>query len=68
MCDVPLSQEGEDLKMIALTMVKVKVQCTLVQALRLCTSLMAHRGSRGIGKGTVHRCTGTEGLYRPYGP
>jgi len=27
---------------------KVKVQCTLVHALRLCTSCMAHRGSRGI--------------------
>jgi hypothetical protein len=29
--------------------VKVKkVKCTLVQALRLCTGCMAHRGSRGI--------------------
>jgi len=28
--------------------VKVKVKCTLVQALRLCTSRTAHRGSRGI--------------------
>ena len=28
--------------------VKVKVKCTLVQALRLCTGRMAHRGSRGI--------------------
>ena len=27
---------------------KVKVKCTLVQALRLCTSRTAHRGSRGI--------------------
>jgi len=26
----------------------VKVKCTLVQALRLCTGCMAHRGSRGI--------------------
>ena len=26
----------------------VKVKCTVVQALRLCTSRMAHRGSRGI--------------------
>ena len=26
----------------------VKVKCTLVQALRLCTVRMAHRGSRGI--------------------
>jgi hypothetical protein len=25
-----------------------KVKCTLVQALRLCTGRMAHRGSRGI--------------------
>ena len=28
--------------------VKVKVKCTLVQALRLCTGRTAHRGSRGI--------------------
>jgi len=46
---------------------KVKVQCTVVQALRLCTGRMAHRGSRGIGKVKVHRCTGTEALYRLYG-
>jgi len=26
----------------------MKVKCTLVQALRLCTGRMAHRGSRGI--------------------
>jgi len=54
---------------------KVKVKCTLVKALRLCTGRTAHRGSRGIallfmtkGKGKVHPCTGTEALYRPYGP
>jgi len=29
-------------------MVKVKVKCSLVQALRLCTGRTAHRGSRGI--------------------
>ena len=29
-------------------MVKVKVKCPLVQALRLCTGRTAHRGSRGI--------------------
>ena len=28
--------------------VKVKVKRTFVQALRLCTGRMAHRGSRGI--------------------
>ena len=28
--------------------IKVKVKVTLVQALRLCTGRMAHRGSRGI--------------------
>jgi len=48
--------------------VKGKVKCTVVQALRLCTDRKAHRGSRGIGKVKVHRCTGTEALYRPYGP
>ena len=31
-----------------ITSVKVKVKCTLVQALRLCTGRTAHRGSRGI--------------------
>jgi len=30
--------------------------------------LMVERGSRRIGKGKVHRCTGTEALYRLYGP
>jgi hypothetical protein len=28
--------------------VNVKVKCTLVQALRLCTGCTAHKGSRGI--------------------
>ena len=46
----------------------VKVKCTVVHALRLCTGRTTHRESRGIGKGKVHRCTGTEALYRPYGP
>jgi len=27
---------------------KVKVKCTLVHALRLCTGCTAHRGSRGV--------------------
>ena len=45
-----------------------KVKCTVVQALRLCTGHTVHRRSRGIGKCKVHRCTGTEALYRPYGP
>jgi hypothetical protein len=38
------------LDMIPITMVsvKVKVKYTLVQALRLCTGHIAHRGSRGI--------------------
>ena len=51
--------------------VKVKVKCTLVQALRLSTGRTAHRGRRGtallLGKGKVHPCTGTEALYRSYG-
>ena len=58
---------------------KVKVQCTVVQALRLCTGRMAHRGSRVIAlifldlctrsvRGKVNPCSGTEALYRPYGP
>ena len=29
-------------------LVKVKIMCNLVQALRLCTGRTAHRGSRGI--------------------
>jgi len=37
-----LDLEDEKLK------VKVKVKCTLVQVLRLCTGRTAHRGSRGI--------------------
>jgi len=36
---------------------KVKVKCTLVQALRLCTGRTAHRGSRGIAlPRTQHDC------------
>jgi hypothetical protein len=31
-----------------LNLIKVKIKVTLVQALRLCTGRMAHRGSRGI--------------------
>jgi len=45
-----------------------KVNCTVVQALRFCTGCTVRRGSRGIGKGKVHHCTGTEALYRLYGP
>jgi len=47
---------------------EIKVKCTVVEAMRLCTGCKVHRGSRGIGKGKVYRCTGTEALYRPYGP
>jgi len=54
--------------------VKIKVKCTLVHALRLCTGRMAHRGSRGIalllldhdtrrGKGSASR----PGQYLPPG-
>jgi len=32
----------------SLLWIKVKIKCTLVQALRLCTGRTAHRGSRGI--------------------
>jgi len=46
----------------------LKVKFTLVQALRLCTGRTAHRGSTGTGEGKVHPGTGTEALYRPYGP
>ena len=44
------------------------VKCTVSLTLRLCTGRTVHRGSRGISKGKVHRCTGTEALYRLYGP
>jgi len=43
--------------------VKVKVKCTLVRTLRLCTGRAAHRGVE-----VQLYCTGTEALYRPYGP
>ena len=36
---------------------KKKVKCTLVQALRLCTGRMAHRGSRGIALLFHDHCT-----------
>ena len=35
-------------KQFCVIFVKVKVKCTLVQALKLCTGRTAHRGSRGI--------------------
>jgi len=50
------------------TLVEVKVKYAVVQVLRLCTDCRVHRRSRGIGKGRVHHCTGTEALYRLYGP
>ena len=55
------------------TRISKKAKVTLAQALRLCTGRTAHRGSRGIAlpfhdHGKVHPCTGTEALYRPYGP
>ena len=31
----------------------MKVKCTVVQALRLCTGSTVHRGIRGIGKGNL---------------
>jgi len=48
--------------------VEVMVKCIVVRALRLCTSRKDHRGIRGIGKDKVQTCTGTEALYRTYGP
>jgi len=46
----------------------VNLKCTVVQALMLCTGFTVHRGNRGIGKVTLHPCTGTEALYMLYGP
>ena len=40
---------------------KVKVKCTLVQALRLCTGRTAHRGSRGIAPFMTTALEGGEG-------
>jgi len=39
---------GTDSGMYDKLILKVKVKVTLVQALRLCTGLTTHRGSRGI--------------------
>ena len=39
---------GEHCEFIFFMLWKVKVKCTLVHALRLCTGRTAHRGSRGI--------------------
>jgi hypothetical protein len=41
-------EENSNTKDLSSDKVKVKVKCTLVQALTLCTGRMAHRGSRGI--------------------
>ena len=40
--------EGFGLKTLSFDELKGKVNCNLVQALRLCTGRTAHRGSRGI--------------------
>ena len=45
--------------------VKVKVKCTLVQALKLCTGRTAHRGSRGIA--VLYRHWGSVQAVRPIG-
>ena len=42
------NQKGSTENKVVDTLVKVKVKCTLVQALRLCTRRTAHKGSRGI--------------------
>jgi len=46
------AEQFENLKYVCFIMClcykKVKVKCTLVQALRLCTGRMAYRGSRSI--------------------
>jgi len=39
---------GSRLYLVVKKVVNVKVKCTIVQALRLCTDRTAHRGSRGI--------------------
>jgi len=44
----PEAGSYENGKEISEPKIKVKVKCTLVQALRLCTGRTAHRGSRGI--------------------
>jgi hypothetical protein len=36
------------IRLLVFNSVKVKVKCTLVQALRLCTGRTAYRGSRGV--------------------
>jgi hypothetical protein len=43
----------------------VKVKCTLVQALRLCTGRTVHRGSRGIA--LLYRHWGSVQAVRPIG-
>jgi len=44
--DWPYSQI--QVNFLSVQQIKLKVKCTLVQALRLCTGRTAHRGSRGI--------------------
>jgi len=41
-------KECKEEKDLASFSINVKVNCTLIQALRLCTGRTAHRGSRGI--------------------
>ena len=46
--DVPKNGPTTRTDYTVLLFYKVRVKCTLVQALRLCTGRTAHRGSRGI--------------------
>ena len=46
--NVPDYRRFQHSAFLTLAFGKVKVKCTLVQALRLCTGRTAHRGSRGI--------------------
>jgi len=47
---IPESQRNNDLKRtpVKSIMVRLKVKCTLVQAMRLCRGRTTHRGSGGI--------------------
>ena len=49
MCKIGVINDmGYDIRSTGVNVVRVKVKCTLVQTLRLCTDRTVHRGSRNI--------------------
>ena len=56
--DLDTPRRKPEIRQTETVLTAVKVKCTLVQALRLCTGRTAHRGSRGIALHFLDHGTG----------